>query len=80
MKRTKDLVGTVVACTLAVPALLTACTHSEQVSTAPTANTRSSIDEPTVTVASDGLPEVVIIASRSRNIVVSQRDSTSASN
>jgi malate/lactate dehydrogenase len=80
MKRTKDLVGMAVACTLAVPALLTGCTHSDPVSTAATANTRSSVDEPAVTVASDGLPEIIVTASRSRNIVISERDSTSVSN
>ena len=58
--------------TLALAALLSGCTHQD----APAA-TRADTDVTPLSVASDGLPEVVIVAQRptAKEIVLSARDS-----
>jgi hypothetical protein len=75
MKRAQDLAGITAFCTLVLTSLLGGCTHND----AP-AVTSVGTDGTPVSVASDGLPEVVVTASRpaARPIVLSARDSSAA--
>jgi hypothetical protein len=72
MKRARDLAGITVFCTFALASLLGGCTHHDAaaVTSAGTAGTP-------VSVAPDGMAEVVITASRptTREILLSARES-----
>jgi hypothetical protein len=73
MKRAEDLAGITVFCTLALTALLGGCTHNDAAAVA-----SAGTDASPVSVAPDGLPEVVITASRPtvKPIVLSAKDSS----
>jgi hypothetical protein len=75
MRRANDLIRAAITVIVTLPALLTGCRQSE----APADSDRRAAFE-TSAVASNGLPEVVITAprSRSKTIVLSARDAQSA--
>jgi len=75
MKRAQELAGFTALCTLgtlALTALLGGCSHNDAAAVA-----SAGTDDTPVSVATDGLPEVVITASRPRvkPIVLSAKDS-----
>ncbi len=72
MESAENFTGTTAFFTLAVASLLGGCTHQEA-----TAATSAAADVTRLSVESDELPEVVVIAHRptAREIMLSERDS-----
>jgi hypothetical protein len=72
MARAENFTGITAFFTLALVALLSGCTHRDA-----TAATSAGTDVTQLSVTSDGLPEVVVIAHRptAKEIVLSARDS-----
>ena len=78
MKRAQNLAGITVFCTFVVTSLLGGCTHNgaAAVASAGTAGTPRPVESNPVSVAPDGMAEVVVIASRPKTgaIVLSAKD------
>jgi hypothetical protein len=73
MKRARELVGFTALCTLSLTALLGGCTHNDAVAVA-----SAGTDAAGVSVAADGMPEVIITAARptAKPILLSAKDSS----
>jgi len=77
MKRAQDLAGITVFCTFAVASLLGGCTHNDAAAVASAGTAETTLSVSSDNMASDGMAEVVVTATRptARPIVLSAKDS-----